>query len=208
MGHPFSTFSGLLVEVKNACEYIAACPPVDVINHRCSKLGQWIKLSKALQQEEQRLKSSMPEERRRILCSKRICLMRRIIQDEGYDDKELASDLEKGFSLVGEVPRSHVLPEKLLPATMSTVDLASNSNKANTALRYMTRSSGSEELDSKLWDKTMAEVEKGWLLGPLSWDDLEMDSTVSRRFPPEQSGKVRPIDDLSQSQVNATVTCF
>ena len=27
-------------------------------------------------------------------------------------------------------------------------------------------------------------------------------------FPLEQSGKVRPIDDLSQSQVNSTVTCF
>ena len=27
-------------------------------------------------------------------------------------------------------------------------------------------------------------------------------------FPLEQSGKVRPIDDLSQSQINATVTCY
>ena len=31
---------------------------------------------------------------------------------------------------------------------------------------------------------------------------------MSRRFPIEQAGKVRPIDDLSQSQINATVTCF
>ena len=67
--------------------------------------------------------------------------MRRIIQDDGHDDRELAVDLEQGFSLVGEVPRSQVLPEKLLPASMTTVDLARNASKSNVALRYMTRSS-------------------------------------------------------------------
>ena len=50
---------------------------------------------------------------------------------------------------------------------------------------------------------------RAWLAGgPLDWDSLEEGSTVSRRFPIEQAGKVRPIDDLSQSQINATVTCF
>ena len=116
--------------------------------------------------------------------------------------------MENGFSLVGEVPRSHVLPGKLLPATLTMVDLAHNSSKANLALRYMTRSSGSEELDNKLWEKTDLEVQRGWLQGPLDWDVLTSDSTVSRRFLLEQAGKVRPIDDLSQSQINATVTCF
>ena len=52
------------------------------------------------------------------------------------------------------------------------------------------------------------EVQRGWLQGPLDWGVLTSDSTVSRRFPLEQSGKVRPIDDLSQSQINSTVTCF
>ena len=115
---------------------------------------------------------------------------------------------EKGFSLVGEVPRSNVLPEKLLPATMTTTDLTQNAKKANLALRYMTRSSGSDDLDQKLWEKTQLEVSKGWLAGPIDWDRLPEDATVSRRFPLDQSGKVRPIDDLKQSQVNATVTSF
>ena len=101
-----------------------------------------------------------------------------------------------------------MLPEKLLPATISTVDLARNAGKANVALRYMTRSSGSHELDLKLWEKTLLEVDRGWLVGPLDWETLGDDCTLSRRFPLDQSGKVRPIDDLSQSQINATVTCF
>ena len=208
MGHPFSMFSGLPDEVKRACECVADSGLPDIINNRCSKLGEWLRMSKSLQAEETELKSSMPAERRRILEGKRICLMRHIILSEGYDDKDLASDLELGFSLVGEVPLSHILPAKLLPASLTTTDLAVQSNKSNVALRYMTRSSGSAELDGKLWERTLLEAERGWLIGPLSWDSLEKGSTVSRRFPIEQAGKVRPIDDLSQSQINATVTCF
>ena len=208
VGHPFTVFSGLPAEVRDACRRVAECDEVDTINNRCSKLGEWLRLSRSFQKEEEVIKAAMPMDRRRILESKRLCLMRHIINEEKYDDAELASDLENGFSLVGDVPRSHVLPEKLLPATMSTVDLSRNAKKANVALRYMTRSSGSEELDQKLWDKTQQEVEKGWLSGPLDWDSLPDDATVSRRFPLDQAGKVRPIDDLSQSQVNATVTSF
>ena len=46
------------------------------------------------------------------------------------------------------------------------------------------------------------------MVGPLEWDALPPGSLVSRRFPLAQAGKVRPIDDLSQSQVNATVSTY
>jgi hypothetical protein len=72
----------------------------------------------------------------------------------------------------------------------------------------MTRSCGDCELDQKLWDKTLLETERGWMRGPLNWEELGCGATLSRRFPLEQSGKVRPIDDLSQSRINSTVTCY
>ena len=43
---------------------------------------------------------------------------------------------------------------------------------------------------------------------PFTMDDLPMGAAVSRRFPLPQSGKVRPIDDLSQGQVNSTVNTY
>ena len=107
------------------------------------------------------------------------------------------------FALVGDIPRSSVLPVQLVPATISQQDLELHASKANKALRYMTRSSCDVELDQQLWDKTLSGVSKGWMTGPLSWDDLPPGASVSRRFLLAQSGKVRPIDDLSQSQVNA-----
>ena len=96
----------------------------------------------------------------------------------------------------------------MTPSTLSTADLKSNASKANKALRYMTRSSGDAELDRKLWDRTQVELSRGWLLGPLSWDQLPDSAVVSRRFPINQSEKVRPIDDFSQSQINSTVTNY
>ena len=208
VGHPFSNFSGLPTEVSAACFDVASLSRVDIVNNRCSKLGEWVKLAKTLQPEELRQKELMPAERRRILEGKKLLLMRHIIDAEGYDDKTLVDDVANGFSLVGEVPKSNVLPRKLLPAVISEQELHANSHKANLALRYMTRSSGDLELDEKLWAKTVSEVDKGWMLGPLTWDTLSSGDTVSRRFPLEQGGKVRPIDDMSQSQINSTVTCY
>ena len=208
VGHPFSNFSGLPPEVGEACADVATMTHADVVNNRCCKLGEWIRLARSLQEAETNLKDAMPEERKRILVSKRLLLMKHIIEVEGYEDKTLADDMVLGFSLIGEVPKSNVLPRKLLPAAMTEQDLCANSQRANLALRYMTRSSGDDELDNKLWEKTVSEVGKGWMLGPLPWSDLGDGDTVSRRFPLEQSGKVRPIDDLSQSQINATVTCY
>ena len=208
VGHPFKSFSGLSDEVRAACEFVASAPYEQVVTLRCRKLGSWLQKVRQLKGEEQEIKERMPEDRRKILETKRIAFMRFVIESEGYDDKNLADDLEKGFSLVGEAPKSSVLPAKPVPATISQTDLALHSAKANTALRYMTRSSGDEELDVQLWEKTMSEVERGWMKGPLDWDTLPQGASVSRRFPLAQTGKVRPIDDLSQSQVNATVSTY
>ena len=171
-GHPFANFSGLPTEVRLACEELASCEHAVVVNNRCSKLGEWLRLAKSLKSDEDKLKGDMPCERRKILANKRLLLMQHVIESQGYEDSSLARDVQDGFSLVGEVPKSHVLPKKLLPASISEKDLQGNSHRANVALRYMTRSSGDRSLDDRLWEKTEKEVEKGWLLGPLSWDDL------------------------------------
>ena len=46
------------------------------------------------------------------------------------------------------------------------------------------------------------------MVGLLSWTVLASGDMVSRRFPLERSGKERPVDDTSQSQINATATCY
>ena len=38
-------------------------------------------------------------------------------------------------------------------------------------------------MDQALWDKTLTEVEKGWLVGPMEWETLTETEVVSKRFP-------------------------
>ena len=110
VGHPFSNFSGLPTEVSAACFDVASLSRVDIVNNRCSKLGEWVKLAKTLQQEELRQKELMPAERRRILEGKKLLLMRHIIDTEGYDDKTLVDDVANGFSLVVKSPNQTCCP--------------------------------------------------------------------------------------------------
>jgi len=87
------------LEVMNACVFLAENEDVAVINNRYSKLGEWLRISRSLQKQEEALKASMPKERRKILECKKLGLMRKVIQEEQYDDKDLAADLENGFQL-------------------------------------------------------------------------------------------------------------
>ena len=65
--HPFENFSGLLDDVRVACDRVASMSAVDIINMRCSKLGSWLKMVKEFGRREEELKSSMSPERRHIL---------------------------------------------------------------------------------------------------------------------------------------------
>ena len=117
--HPFDSFSGLPSVVSRACDDVASMRFEDLINFRCSKLGAWLKLATELKSDEKKLKSEMSDSRRRILDSKRLLLMKHVIVSEGYDDVGQADDLIAGFSLVGDAPRSHVLPQKMTPSTLA-----------------------------------------------------------------------------------------
>ena len=106
---------------------------------------------------------------------------------------------------MGKIPQSGTLPKKFSPSALTISDLHSAAPTARKALRMMTRSSGDPNMDIQLWEKMQSELEKGWLVGPIDWDSLTDTAIVSRRFPIEQSGKTRPIDDYTQSQINVTI---
>ncbi|CAE7369217.1 unnamed protein product [Symbiodinium sp. CCMP2592] len=63
-----------------------------------------------------------------------------------------------------------------------------------------------KEIDQLLWDKTMEEVQSGYLSGPYDFESLPKRCLVSSRFPLLQGDKLRPIDNYSSSLINDTVT--
>ena len=206
-GHPQHLVLGMSEAVQTAVDANVQLSYHDIVIHRCRWFGKYLPLAKSLRDEENEVLSAMPTPMRAIMSTKRIALLDKILRDESYPDMGLVDDLKRGFDLVGELPESGgVLPQKFVPATMAVAELSSNAARARFALKGSNASSGDPDLDTKLYQKTLDEVDKGWLRGPLEWADLESNAVVSKRFGLQQGEKLRPIDDYSMSSVNATVT--
>ena len=206
-GHPQHLMSGISDVMQVAVDANVHWSYHDIVIHRCKWFGKYLPMAAALKEKEAAILQDMPGPMRSIMSAKRIALLERILQDEGYPDIGLVQDLKRGFDLVGELPTAGgMLPAKLVPATMAVGELAPNASRARAAMRTASASCGDPNMDEMLYQKTLDEVERGWLLGPLPWDSLEPNAVVSKRFALQQGEKLRPIDDYSMSSVNATVT--
>lgn len=106
-----------------------------------------------------------------------------------------------GFDLVGEAGGGHMLLPDYQPATLSIADFEDQSSRSNKAIMHSTKSCGSELVDAELWEKTVEEEKKGWLL------------KLDRLTPGVPSEKVRLIDNYTERereesarQINNAVT--
>ena len=206
-GHPQHMFSGISEEVNAAIRANAEMEYHEVVVHRCKWFGKYLRLAEELKLEDDTLLSNMRPEMRTVLRTKRISLLKRIIQDEGYVDLTLAEDIATGFNLVGEIPGAGGrLPPKFVPATLAVSELTANAARARRAIQFGKLTSGDDHMDAELYKKIQDEVSRGWLMGPIPWEELEPYATVSKRFGIQQGAKLRPIDDFSMSSVNATVS--
>ena len=129
-----------------------------------------------------------------------------LIREDGHEDLTLVDDLKKGFDLTGALPRSGVFSQKFRPASMSCDDLRRVSDLGREVFLESVQSSGDKDLDASLFEATLKEVEKGFIQGPISKNELPAGSTLTKRFPVKKKNKVRPIDDYKASLVNFAVT--
>ena len=206
VGHPRSLYGSLPQAMEECIDALLVMPEASVVTKRAAWLAHWTARAKAIQENPDPDWHIQDPAMRAILGRKRLQLLDEILLSEGYGDCTLARDMHHGFDLVGVAPPSGVLPGKVTPASLEPEALSANACRANDALRASLRSCGDLELDEKLWEKTLLEVEQGWLQGPLEWSDLGPGEIASPRFPLLQNGKVRPIDDYSRSGVNSCVT--
>ena len=206
LGHPRSLCGSLPDHIAEAVHALASRSHHDVRSKRHQWLSKWAKRAAEIQAKPDQQWASEDEAMAGVLSQKRLQLLHEIIQAEGYADKDLAKDIHRGFDLVGRCPSSGVLPGKLVPASLDAESLLSCARKVQGALKSTLGPSGDDAMDRELWDKTMLEVKRGWLLGPYEWDSLGPREVPSHRFPLRQGSKLRPIDDYSLSGVNACVT--
>lgn len=116
----------------------------------------------------------------------------------------MVEELTNGTHLVGTVPASGIFETKFKPADMSVAQLRNSSFAERTRNFYSSHSSGDDEVDKVVFEKTLEEVSAGWAIGPLQLKDLPEHCILSRRFGLRQTAKIRLTDDLSGSLVNST----
>ena len=205
-GHPCSVFQGVTEALGKAIAANAKLSVSDLIKRRIDFFGHWTTRAKALANDERKLHQSLPMHRREILKGKRLLLMKEMLTELGYRDAALVDDLISGFCLVGQTPEAETLPSTFQPALLSEEDLLRECQDANVAILHSTKSTGDRELDNELWSRSQEEVAKGWLAKVDNLQEALANGRISRRFPLRQGGKVRCIDNYSESQVNDSIT--
>ena len=205
--HPLAAELALPHELREAILFNFNAADHEVVKHRASFLAKWVSRAKQLSADECSLKDSMDPKVASAVRNKRILVFKEMLIDTGFPDLGVVDELITGASLTGEVPATGMLPGKFTPAVATDAEIREAASRIRPKLDSDNLGSGDPIIDAEVWRKTLEEVERGWLQGPLPRSSVPGDQPISRRFGLlQKKGKVRLIDDFSESGVNSTVT--
>lgn len=205
-GHP-KTFGSALPSIlaHSVSNSLADATGASLASARSEWFRRWLHEATIMQGEEKKLKAGMPEHMAAILDKKRLLLWRAMLADVGYTDCAVVDEVCSGVELTGDIPPTGIFELSFKAAELTVQALRDSSHADRLGAFYSSRSSGDDEIDRAVLEKTQAEIKNGWARGPLALDQLPNPAVVSRRFGLRQSGKVRLIDDMSGSAINMTV---
>ena len=207
-GHPRNLKNLLPSPLEHAISLNINLPPGDLVSLRAAWFKKWIVRIEELESDERSLKASMPEHLRKILSPKRLLVFREMLAELDYPDLGVFDEIACGTGLAGSVPDSGLFEKVFRPCEITEEQLKSGAEHNRKSIFYSCRSSGDQDVDKVVYEKTIEEVNSGWLRGPFEISSLPSDAIINRRFGLKQPNKVRLIDDFSGSLVNSTVQSF
>ena len=206
VSHPLSPECVLPDILLGAVNLNSSSNPGEIAGRRTAFVKHWTDRATALHCEEQRLRAKMDPWVNTATRGKRILVFKEMLRACDFPDPNVCDELEHGVDLIGSVPRTGMLPGKYKPALCTKEALCQHAARMRPALNSQALGSGDDSIDETVWRKTLEEVENNWLLGPLNSDQVPRSAPISRRFGLSQKGgKVRLIDDYSESNVNSCV---
>ncbi|CAJ1378275.1 unnamed protein product, partial [Effrenium voratum] len=145
--------------------------------------------------EEVRLHAKLDPDVECILQGKNLLLWKKLLEESGYKDLSIWDEVVRGVKMTGPASLSEEMPHGYQVPNMSEREVQAKERDP--------------ELDAELWKQTLLEVEKGWLQGPFSEEEVTAlvgtsSWLATRRFPLRQKTKVRIIDDGLESGLNAS----
>ena len=207
-GHPMSLETCLPKVLKHAVQSHKNQTSIARIKKRTVVMREWVKRADSLRAQEHELKSRLDPHAKHILPNKKILLWKSLLEEHKYPDMAVVNEVLEGTKLIGETDTTGLSPAKFVPATISEIELYEISmrerERERVSICHKVKETPSET-DRAVWDKTLEEVEKGWLLGPFDPQQIPLHYPLSRRFGVVQGEKTRCVDDFSRSHVNACV---
>ena len=192
--------------VKEAIDKEARCSAHSLAQDRTAVLRRWTLRAQELWDSERQLHENMPAHISVVLQGKRLLLLKEMLQDAGYCDVGIVDQIASGFDLMGHIPEAGVFRSKTVPATLTPDEVRRTAKHTRQGILLGAAEGLRDEHALRLYEITLEERDKGWLQGPIDPSTLDDRASVSRRFAVFQSGKVRPIDDLSESLINSTTS--
>ena len=181
--------------------------PAMVISQRNKALRTLKKISDSLAPLRTRWAQALPEgsPARRL----NLPLFHFITETLEYEDTTLVKELMRGMPIVGSVPSTNVLTERVRPAQSTQQEWRSNLPARNKEVWERTIRSQGPELANECWRKTLLDVEAGWASMPTPVTNLDLTSTsLTPRYAIKDAngGEIRLIDDFRAIAVNELVS--
>lgn len=158
--HPFEDTT-VCEDVAKAAANIARKGIKEIERERVEALRYYWDRAVDLHNKERKLKEGMPEQTRRIMANKRLLLFKEMWEDANGDDPNLFYHMAEGFDVVGDIEPSGSYPPKCNPQPIPLKVLMATGKWAQKALAGATLSSKDPEVDRKVYDSTMEDLEKG-----------------------------------------------
>ena len=172
---------------------------------RISKIKYWVDMLKQLKQEESEYKKNLAPHIRKVLHNKNLLLYKHMLEQCNYPDMGVFDEFVNGTTLVGDSEITGLWPRRHTPNSSTEADLQALSERDREASLRSVIDRFDPQVAEQVWLQTTAEVEKGFLEGPLDVDSIPLSCPLSPRFGITQGEKVRCIDDFSRSGVNSAV---
>ena len=207
LDHPFDLCVAVPDFMLKTLAFTLKEGPLGVMRHRINLLKLWSSWKVQLSEDEAKLHEMMEPGVAAVMRGKNILLLEKIASSFEWPDESVFEHLKRGFPLVGESSPSGIFDVDRKPASLTREELLQHAKFLRPALWAKVANSKLDEAASHVWEATQIElVEKGWLTGPYSWDNLQERFPGGwlpvRRFGLAQKDKTRSIDDLAENSVN------
>ena len=194
-------------ELVEAATNVLSSPPEEAIRFMLNASRELIKLAQDCKEEDAAILEQMHPKLAAIMAKKKLVTLRKLAAKIKHRDASIVDDIISGFDLVGLAPFCDSFDFDIRLPECSIQELEEITPINNEAILERCRSTGDPWVDAELWEQTMEECSRGWLMGPFSslkeaTDFLGRPPHLCRRFALQQPNKIRAIDDLSENSVN------